>query len=315
LVCFALVGFIVLVKDKKLNEHSFWISVLLYALLILGAITVGRASWGVDQAVHAKRYSTFPILAVVGVYVMLAKIALERRVVISTLLLAVISGSILISACISYPNGLAEGKRWKDWMEEEAFLLSTYESQPAVALRSARSVSGATVKEELAPILDRLDYNVFSEESRRPSSSPPGGCSDKEQDITRDYPHYGGPHLPRQLRSDHCSVRYTTDVSPEEVLGYYDKLLRRNRWEMIGILAYYYPGGIEVWSLRPPKEIQGRRQMSELPEAPGSADGTLVAHLVARRGGYDYYVRYETTNKGSSDLPDDEARVTVSAYD
>ena len=55
--------------------------------------------------------------------------------------------------------------------------------------------------------------------------------------------------------------------------------------------------------------------MSELSEASESADGTLVAHLVARRNGYDYYVRYEAPNKKSSDFPDSKARVTVTAYD
>ena len=315
LVCLALVGLIVLVKDGKMGDHSFWISLLLYSLLTLGAITVGRASWGVDQAVHAKRYVTFPILAVVGIYVMLAKMALERRVVTDTLLLVAISGTILISAFISYPRGFDKGERWKEHMEEEAFILSTYQSQPAAALRGTPSIDGATVKEELAPILDRLDYSVFSEQSRAPSSSPPGGCSVKEQAITEEYPHYADPQSDSSPLQGSCDVRYTTDASVEGVLGYYEKLLRRDGWEVIGTLAYYYPGGIEAWGQRPPKEVQGRRRMSELSEASESADGTLVAHLVARRNGYDYYVRYEAPNKKSPDFPDSKARVTVTAYD
>jgi hypothetical protein len=94
------VGLLLIYKDRRLGEYSFWISLLLYSLLILGAIMIGNPALGVDQAVKAKSYSTFPILAVVSVYAMLVKAALERRSILNTVLLVTLSGVILLSASI-----------------------------------------------------------------------------------------------------------------------------------------------------------------------------------------------------------------------
>src|SRR5215207_5921005 len=110
LICLALVSLILIYKDERLGGYRFWVSLLLYSLLILGSIMVGNSELGVNQAVTAKRYTTFPILAVVAVYAMLAKTALERRSIPNTVLLVALSGVILLSASISYREGIRKGK-------------------------------------------------------------------------------------------------------------------------------------------------------------------------------------------------------------
>ena len=163
LVCLVLAGLFLIYGDGRLGEYSFWVSLLLYSLLMLGAITVGRSELGPDQAVIAKRYAPFPILAVVGVYVMLVKAALERRSIVSTLLAAALSGAILLSSFISYPEGIDKGRKERAAMEKQAFVLSTYEYQSDEALNESFR-QGADMVRERAPVLQRLRYNVFSEE-------------------------------------------------------------------------------------------------------------------------------------------------------
>ncbi len=170
LVWLALASLLLIYKAGRLGEYSFWVSLLLYSLLILGTIMVGNSELGVNQAVTAKRYTTFPILAVVSVYVMLVKMALERRSILNTALLVALSGVILLSASISYPEGIKKGRQERAHNEEQAFVLYTYESQPDEALSELMRRTDVVRKQ--APTLQRLGYNVFSEESQAPRAEP-----------------------------------------------------------------------------------------------------------------------------------------------
>jgi len=170
LICLVLVSLLLIYRDGRLGEYRFWVSLLLYSLLILGSIMVGNSELGVNQAVHAKRYTTFPILAVVAVYAMLAKTALERRSIPNTVLLVALSGVILLSASISYQQGIRKGKEERAENEEEAYILYTYESQSDDALSELMRRTDVVRKQ--APTLQRLGYNVFSEESQAPRAQP-----------------------------------------------------------------------------------------------------------------------------------------------
>ena len=50
LACVALIGILLVYKDRGLSEYSFWVSLLLYSFLILAAITVGRFDLGHERA-------------------------------------------------------------------------------------------------------------------------------------------------------------------------------------------------------------------------------------------------------------------------
>lgn len=170
LVCLALVSLFLIYRDRGLGEYSFWISVLLYSFLILASITLGRSGqFGVLQAM-ASRYTTFSILAVASIYAMLAKTALERRSRPAIVLLSALAGVVLLSAAVSYQEGIEVGNKERVARERAAFVLSTYESQPDEALTKNLNPRARVVRER-APILQRLGYNVFSEPRDLPELS------------------------------------------------------------------------------------------------------------------------------------------------
>jgi hypothetical protein len=129
-------------------------------------------------------------------------------------------------------------------------------------------------------------------------------CSGKERAIVEHYPHYGDRHIATYPWTFSCSVRYTTKASRKEVLVYYDDLLDRHGWEIMGYQTMYVPKGM--------KESQAKgNRLSDLWELPLSAGGTLAAS----RDGYSYWVSYEPPNREDPDIPNDKALVMVSASD
>jgi hypothetical protein len=161
--CLALGSFLAMYRSGVLREHSFWISLFFYSLLILATITLGRAGmFGVWQAAIS-RYTTFSILAVASVYAVLAKMLFARRSSIGlTVLLITLVGAILLSSGISYRNGIEVGRVQEASRERAAYILKTYDSEPDVRLAAALYPRPETVRRR-APLLERLGYNVFSE--------------------------------------------------------------------------------------------------------------------------------------------------------
>ena len=159
--CLAVVSLLLVYKDGKLGECSFWVSLLLYSSLVLASITLGRSGFGAEQALNS-RYATFSVLAVVGVYAMLAKLAFEKRSSVRMVSLVVLSACVLLSAAVSYPEGIEVGAEQKASREKAAFVLSTHETQPDQLLEQNLYPRAARVR-RFAPILERLGYNVFSE--------------------------------------------------------------------------------------------------------------------------------------------------------
>jgi hypothetical protein len=160
--CLALAMFLATYGRGMLREHSFWVSLFFYSLLILATITLGRTGmFGVWQAA-VSRYTTFSILAVASVYTMLAKMVFARRSSVGrTVLLITLFGTVLLSTGISYRNGIEVGRVQEASRERAAYVLKTYKSQPDVRL-AALYPRPETVRRR-APLLEKLGYNVFSE--------------------------------------------------------------------------------------------------------------------------------------------------------
>jgi hypothetical protein len=162
--CLALGMFLATYGRGVIREHPFWISLLLYSLFILATIALGRSGiYGVWQAALSK-YTTFSVLAVASVYAMLAKMVFAARAGgIRTVLLVVLVGTMLLSAGISYRNGVEVGKKQEALRERAAHVLKTYESQPDARLVAALYYPRPETVRKRAPVLKRLSYNVFSE--------------------------------------------------------------------------------------------------------------------------------------------------------
>lgn len=144
----------------KLGEYSFWISLMVFSLLVSMSIMAGRSEAGVEAAFPSK-YTTFSILAVISVYVILVKLWGEGGSRLATASLGVFSAVVLLSIPASYWNGINQGAEIAATREEAAFVLSTYESQPDELL-GILNKRPQTVERQ-APILEELGYNVFSE--------------------------------------------------------------------------------------------------------------------------------------------------------
>lgn len=168
----ALAALVLAAVRGRLGEQSFWISLLLYSLLMLAAIAVGRSGvFGPWQAL-APRYTAFSVLAVASIYAMLARAALEgdpgrshqRAASLAALCGATLIGTaVLYSASVSYPNGLEAGRATAAARERAATVLLRYDSYPNRVVAVSFGTR-ARVVNKYAPVLRELGYNVFSED-------------------------------------------------------------------------------------------------------------------------------------------------------
>lgn len=171
LLFFLAAGILVfLYRSGKLGAYSFWLALFAYSFLTVALITLGRSGFGMQSTV-ASKYTTLSVLAAVGVYVMLVKLALEgSRVVVPAL--GVLSLLVLLSLPISYTQGMSAGKRTEAEREKAASVLAAYKSQSDASLKQL--YRDPEKVRQRARMLEVLGYNVFSEEPKigaKPDSS------------------------------------------------------------------------------------------------------------------------------------------------
>jgi hypothetical protein len=166
------IALLLVYKSGGLSGNSFWIALVAYAFLILASITLGRAGLGVENSL-TPRYASFSVLLVIGVYAMLVKLAAEKGSRPAAAMLGALSVAVLLSLPVSYSTGLNVGIQHKAEKEEAAAVLSTYESQPDELLQSYLRRDPDSLR-RLAPLLENLEYNVFSEggEPSPPAADP-----------------------------------------------------------------------------------------------------------------------------------------------
>jgi len=148
------------VRQGRLAEYSFWTLLLLFSFLVLLAVTVGRGARGIDQAL-VSRYTTYSILGVVGLYAMLAKLRSESKSRLTAILFGTLLIVVALTMPVAYAGGVKVGLSTEATGEKAAAVLATYESQPDSQLTSLNH--NPQLVKKRAPILQKLDYNVFSE--------------------------------------------------------------------------------------------------------------------------------------------------------
>jgi hypothetical protein len=173
LACLVLISLFLIYKDgRELGEYSFWISLLVWSFFILSFIVAGRLAQqeldlqqGLARYAHS-RYSSYAILAIVGLYGLLATTTFGTRSSIKTTLLVLLSGTVLLSAGVAYSRGIEVGRVVKENRERGAHVLLTYESQPNEVFSKRELFArrkGAEVIKPRAAILERLGYSVFAD--------------------------------------------------------------------------------------------------------------------------------------------------------
>ena len=161
------VSLLVIYRSTEIGEYSFWIALVLFAVLVSMAITAGRSS---TQHLPASRYANFPVLAVASVYVILAKSALERRSRVTVAAFGVLLAIILLTLPIAYYKGMKSGNIQEKRREWAAYVLYTYRSQPENCLKLVRK-SNTQSLQKFAPAVENLGYNVFSGARPHPPSN------------------------------------------------------------------------------------------------------------------------------------------------
>lgn len=155
-------------RDRKWGEHSFWLALLLFSFLTLAAIMRGRLEAG-----HSTQssYALFSIPVVIATYTLLVKAAFEKRSFLSTGLVGVLAGILLLGLPASYAEGIQKGRELEMRSREAAFVVSTYDSQPDAVLGKMVRRAPHRARRE-ATTLKRLGYGVFSE-PRQQRGLPP----------------------------------------------------------------------------------------------------------------------------------------------
>ncbi len=157
-------------RTGRAGEYSFWLALLAFSTLYLVFLTLGRAGGGVEFATNS-RYITFTILAIVGIYGILAKLFLERNSWVVAGSLGLLFALVLINTPFSYAEGIEEFRKYNAIKEREAVLLSTYSSRPDRTL-GITNRRPEYVRQN-AFVLCKLGYSVFSEPGARAGNCLP----------------------------------------------------------------------------------------------------------------------------------------------
>lgn len=157
---------------RRAGECSFWMSLLIFSLLTLAATTLARGGSGIENALNSK-YVTYSVLAVTGVYAILARSALDSRTPLAAALFGTLTMLVAWSIPLSYAHGIERGKEIAARKERAAFVVATYETQPdgALGLLKRHFRASPETGRERVSTLEALGYSVFS--GRRPEVLPP----------------------------------------------------------------------------------------------------------------------------------------------
>lgn len=160
LVSLTLAGALLTLRHRERSGYVFWVSLSVFSLLIALSITVGRGGLGAETAL-APRYTTFSLLAVVSVYAIFAKLWTDGGGRLLQGAFAALTAVVMLSVPVSYSNGFQLGATEEASRQKAATVLEEYESRPDEDLRILHR--RPQIVESRAPELQRLDYNVFSE--------------------------------------------------------------------------------------------------------------------------------------------------------
>ena len=157
LIIFSLIllGLIILIRNKKVKENSFLIAVLSFSILVsLLIVFSGRNP-------SPSRYATFTVLIIISIYSIFLDLNVSFKSIFFKIVIGVIIGIIFLNIPIIYYRAIIEGKKIKEYREKAAFILTTYDQQPDESLKILYPPSADKIK-IYAPILEKLNYNVFS---------------------------------------------------------------------------------------------------------------------------------------------------------
>lgn len=154
---------IYLFVHKKIKENVVWISLVLFSLLSSIMLTLGRSGYGIWQAMGS-RYTTFTLLGIIGIYVILLKIFYIKYKHCQYISVLVIIVLVMGIYSVDYKKGIeAEENLYKERIFMKETLLN-YKNISEDNLSKLRTYA-LTVK-IFGKILEDNRLNVFSEIDR-----------------------------------------------------------------------------------------------------------------------------------------------------
>lgn len=151
-----------LLINNKLNKGlsvPFFISMVLFALLSIALLILGRAELGIEQS-FSSHYTTITLLGIIGLYLLIISLKIRHR----HLQLSLLGGMVLLVALGVISTDahalIKDGVDSRDYLNEGAYYLSTYKFQSDQLL--VRLYPSLSVLRQRAEILEKYKLNVFS---------------------------------------------------------------------------------------------------------------------------------------------------------
>lgn len=146
---------ILLIKQNKLSNNGFLISLLTFSIFTIVFIAIGR-SW-----FSSSRYISYSIYIFISTYLIIVEILIYKKNRLIKYLFVIFFIIFLINLPLSIKEGILYGKENKYIKKYNSFLLYTYKTQPPDALLFANNFGGEIAIKN-SPLLEKLGYNVFS---------------------------------------------------------------------------------------------------------------------------------------------------------
>ena len=157
---------ILLLKNGLLKENAIWLSFIFFSLASSLTITVGRAGFGIGQALSS-RYVTFTLLGVVGLYLVVVDLynKFENKNQIYAVLYGMMLVIIFVGIIGGYLSGVTAGKRISKSRENMAYYLIGYKWTSDKFLKNLYPDSNTLKKR--ASFLEKHNLNVFAKTAKR----------------------------------------------------------------------------------------------------------------------------------------------------
>ncbi len=136
----------------KARQYSFWLTLLVYGVLVNAQVTVGRGSYNGFSPAQAmsSRYAMFSLLTVIGLYAILSSLLNGEKL---TRLVSALWGAtlalVVLGVVLSSIEGYQIGAFVKQQRDYHVFVFLTYDTQPDEALPTAPPHKGAVIRPQL----------------------------------------------------------------------------------------------------------------------------------------------------------------------
>jgi hypothetical protein len=146
---------------RMVKRNGLWISLIMFVALASAATTIGRAGFGVQEALSS-RYTPVASIGIAGVYLLssssLCTTRIWRKNVIHCLLLAL----IFLGVITSYGTGWTEAAKAQQFMRMSAYVLRTYQYQSDANTQTYLLPAPYSVVAQWAKYLQQKQFSVFA---------------------------------------------------------------------------------------------------------------------------------------------------------